>query len=161
MKILITGAPGTGKSEISKALGKALKYKVINDKIFCKKNKLGVEKTIDSSKEYVVNIKDLNQIIKLQIKENTIFDGHLWCELSKSNLKNFDYIFVLIAPVGVLKKRLKERKYTDLKIVENIFCQECEYFEDSFKNKGINFKIINVNNNLNNNLKKIMVNLKW
>jgi broad-specificity NMP kinase len=68
MNILITGVPGTGKSEISKELAKKLKLKVINDKEFAKKNNLGKEKKIDSSKEYVVNLKNLILVLKIKKK---------------------------------------------------------------------------------------------
>lgn len=161
MKILITGVPATGKSDISKALGKLHKHKVINDKEFSIKNNLGNYKTIDSSKEYIVDLKKLNSKFKEISKDNTIFEGHLWCELSKSNLKTFDKVIIIKAPKKLLIERQKKRKYPDIKIIENIFCQDVEYFENNLNSKGIDFIIVNVNNNLEDNLKKIMVKLKW
>lgn len=161
MNILITGVPATGKSEISKALGKLINHKVINDKNFCKKNNLGDYKVIDSSKEYVVNIKALNTLFKIENKENKIFEGHLWCELSKSNLKSFDYVFLLVASKKLLLERQKKRKYPDIKIIENIFCQDVKYLDDVFNKKEKEYITIKVTNDLESNLKKIMVKLKW
>ncbi len=160
MNILITGVPGTGKSEISKELAKKLKLKVINDKEFAKKNNLGKEKKIDSSKEYVVNLRKLNTCFKHK-KEDAIYEGHLWSELSKENLNSFDYIFILKASKKILLERQKKRKYPEIKIVENIFCQDVNYIPDLLKEKSTSFKIIKVDNNLKENLSKIMVKIKW
>jgi len=160
MNILITGVPGTGKSEISKELAKKLKLKVINDKAFAKKNNLGKEKKIDSSKEYVVNLKKLNTCFKNK-KEDAIYEGHLWSELSKENLNSFDYIFILKVSKKILLERQKKRKYPEIKIVENIFCQDINYIPELLKEKSISFKIIKVDNNLKENLSKIMVKIKW
>ena len=160
MNILITGVPGTGKTEIAKALAKAVKLKVINDKVFAKKNNLGREKIIDSSKEYVVDLKKFNAAFKNK-KQKAIYEGHLWSELSKDNLSSFDYIFVLKASKKLLIERQKKRKYPDIKIIENIFCQDTNYIPNMLDEKNSSFKIINVDNNLENNIKKIMVKIKW
>ena len=149
MNILITGVPGTGKSEISKALAKKLKLKVINDKEFSRKNNLGKEKTIDSSKEYVVDITKLNNYFKKTFKEKTIYEGHLWGELSSANLSRFDMVFVIVVSKKLLIERQKKRGYTDIKIIENVFCQDVKYIQNTLKVKNIPFKIIKANNNLN------------
>jgi len=153
MKILICGIPGSGKTEISKELSKQTKYKVINDKKYCQKNNLGRFE----EKEYVVDVKLLNNQFSKDIKQldNIIFEGHLWCELSKSNLKCFDKVLILTAPTKILRERLEERKYHLIKIEENIFCKENKYIENQLVNKNIKYITINTNNNLKENLKKV------
>ncbi len=156
MKILICGVPCVGKSEISKALGKEKKYKVINDKSFSKKNNLGNYEMVDDHKEYFVSLLKLNQSAKkeLKSKDNIIFDGHLWCELSNENLKLFDKIIILKAEPKIIRQRMEKRKYRLIKIEENLFCQENDYIPELLKKKKIKFTIINTTNNLEQNLKK-------
>lgn len=157
MKILIAGIPGVGKSEISKALGKQKKFKVINDKDYSIKNNLGYFEVADDYKEYFVNINDLNKCLLKELKstENIIFEGHLWCELSKSNLKYFDKILVLTEDKKIIKERLEKRKYRLVKIEENIFCQEHKYIPLIFDSKKIKYIKVKLNNNLKENTKKI------
>ncbi len=157
MKILISGIPGVGKSEISKELGKQKKYKVINDKDYCKKNNLGNFEVIESNKEYVVSIGALNKLISnyLKSKDNLIFEGHLWCELSKSNLKCFDKIILLTANKKLIYERLKKRGYGPVKIEENIFCQEHGYIPEIFDSKNIKYTKVKINDNIKDNIKKI------
>lgn len=157
MKILIAGIPGVGKSEISKALGKEKKFKVINDKDYSIKNNLGYFEVIDGYKEYFVGINALNKSVlkELKSKDDRIFEGHLWCELSKSNLKYFDKIILLIADKKLIQERLKKRKYSLLKIEENIFCQEQGYISEIFESKKIKYIKIKIGNNIKDNIKKI------
>jgi adenylate kinase len=157
MKILIAGIPGVGKSEISKALGKLKKFKVINDKDYSIKNNLGYFEVIDGYKEYFVGINALNKsVLKyLKSKDDIIFEGHLWCELSKNNLKYFDNIILLTADKKIIYKRLEKRGYRLVKIEENIFCQEQGYISEIFDSKKIKYTKIKIGNNLKNNLKKI------
>lgn len=157
MKILIAGIPGVGKSEISKALGKLKKFKVINDKDYSIKNNLGYFEVIDGYKEYFVGINALNKSVlkDLKSKEDMIFEGHLWCELSKSNLKYFDNIIVLTADKKLIYERLKKRDYRLVKIEENIFCQEHKYIPKEFDKKNKKYIMIKIGNNLTENVKKI------
>lgn len=157
MKILITGIPGVGKSEIAKALGKQKKYKVINDKEYSKKNYLGYFEIIEGEKEYFVSISDLNKSVlkDLKSKDNLIFEGHLWCELSKRNLKYFDKIILLTADKKLIYERLKKRRYGAVKIEENVFCQEHGYISGVFDSKDIKYTKVKVNNNLKDNVKKV------
>jgi len=158
ISIMITGVPGVGKSEIAKAIGTQFNQKIINDKIFCEKNNLG---THNSIKEYVVDIKKLNAYLKNGFKYNAIYEGHLWCELSKNNLHKFNKIIILKTSKKIIENRLKQRKYSEVKIFDNIFCQDTKYFEKTLTDKNISFKIINIHNNLKENTKKILEQLKW
>ena len=58
-------------------------------------------------------------------------------------------------------ERQKKRKYPDIKIIENIFCQDVKYLDDVFIMKEKEYITIKVTNDLESNLKKIMVKLKW
>jgi len=157
MKILISGIPGVGKSEISKALGKQKKFKVINDKDYSIKNNLGNYEFFDGHKEYFVCLSALNKAVlkELKSKEDIIFEGHLWCELKKSNLKYFDKIIILTADSKIIRKRLEKRKYSQIKIEENLFCQENKYIQEVFNKNNIKYSVIKLNENLKENIKKI------
>jgi len=157
MKILITGIPGVGKSEISKTLAKQKKFKVFNDKEYSIKNKLGNYEKADGIKEYFVELKKLNAYSRkdLSSKDNIIFEGHLWCELSKSNLKLFDKVIVLTADSKIIRQRLEKRKYRQIKIEENLFCQDNKYIPELLKKKSKKYIIIKTNNNIKQNIKKI------
>ncbi len=152
MYLLITGVPGTGKTTIAKELNK--KFIVVNDRNFCIEQKLGRE---NSSKEQEISIPDLSKatLNLINSKKNLIFEGHLWAELPKSILKKMDFVFVLVASKTAIRKRLKKRKYPELKIIENVFSQETRYIENLLEQKKVFFYKINVNNNLKANLEKI------
>lgn len=162
-RILITGVAGVGKSEISKKLSLFLGHSVINDKIFSIKNKTGYYKKEQDQKEYVVNLEKLNSSFSLFLKKERrplIFEGHLWCELSKHNLKKFDIIIILELNKKTLEKRLRSRKYSEIKILDNIFAQENNYIEKLFIEKNIAYKKIKVTSDLNKNILKIKSVLK-
>ncbi len=156
MFILITGIPGTGKTTIANELKKHNKrFEVVSDKEFCLTLNIGQ----DENKEQVVDIKELSKAFLEYLRENkkkhVIFEGHLWSELPKSLLKKMNFVFVLVASKTLVKKRLSEREYSQLKIIENIFCQETNYLEDLLNSKNIFFYKINVNDNVKANLSKI------
>jgi len=162
-RILITGVAGVGKSEISKQLSLILGHFVINDKLFSITHKTGYYKKEGAQKEYVVNIEKFENSFSLFLKKNKksfIFEGHLWCELSKHNLKKFDVVIILELNKKTLEKRLRERKYSEIKILDNIFAQENKYIEKLFVEKGIAYKNIKITSNLNKNILKIKSVLK-
>ncbi len=164
MYLLITGYPGTGKTTLSKILGKEYSYKVVNDKSFSLANKLG-EKD-NQEKEYIVDITKLNKefskFIRTHKNENLIFEGHLWPEMSKSNLMKFKRIVLLETDLKLLRRRYEERNYLPAKIEENLFCEETKYIETILKGKGVKYILIKTTNNEVKNLKelKLKLNLK-
>lgn len=159
MKILITGIPGSGKTLISQEIKKKypkLKFFIINDKDFSMSRKLGSFDKV--TKEYVVDIVKLNKETKFAFNKdfkNTIFEGHLWCELSKKTLMKFDYIFYLDVKEKLLRKRLVERKYDTVKIEENIMCLNTNYIQNMLSKIKIPFHSISVDDDLKLNLNKI------
>ncbi len=159
MFILITGVPGTGKSTLAEELKKKLykyKFSIINDKDFSKENKLGKE---CKDGEYEVGVVKLNKALSdylsKYVNKNIIFDGHLWCEVSKALLKKFTFVFLLESSETLLRKRMKERKYLPLKIEDNVFCQTTRYIPKLLKSKKIECNLIKVNDDIKLNIKKI------
>jgi adenylate kinase len=133
MLIVITGTPGAGKSTIAKAVGKALAWKVLNESEFCRKHKIG---RIDKeSKELVVPLKELGKKLKAEAKKhkNLIVEGHLLCEIKLPAR----LAFVLRASLKVLEERLWEKAYDELKILDNVFCEQTSYcLKKAVKNYG-------------------------
>ena len=157
MFFLITGYPGTGKSTLSSILGQEYSFKVITDKEFSKLNNLGKENK--KEKEYIVDITLLNQVFSKFIRknknENIIFEGHLWGEMSKSNLMQFKKIALLNTDSKLLRKRYEDRNYLPAKIEENLFCEETKYIETILKSKGIKYILINTITNEVKNIKEL------
>jgi len=117
--IIVSGTPGTGKTEIAKALAKKLNYKYIDVNKLIKENNLS--DGYDRKKK--CEIVDTEKLSKFLIdfikksKQNLVIDSHLahympakyinLCILTKCDLKE-------------LKKRLEKRKYSKAKIRENL-----------------------------------------
>jgi broad-specificity NMP kinase len=120
MKILVTGIPCSGKTYFSKKLSKKHKLKHFEEKDFVnsKNSKLSLDKVKD------VDLGQFSKVINKKLPKNFVLSGLLspYC-LSKYDF-DFDIIFVLMPETKILKERLKKRKYSDLKIIENLFVQE-------------------------------------
>lgn len=118
MIIVVTGSSGTGKTKIAKALAKRLKHKYldVNELI---KNKGLREKYLKRFDSYEVDIKKLNKVLVKLIKrsKNLVIDSHLSHYLPN---KYVDYCVVCKCDLRVLEKRLKIRKYSEVKIRENL-----------------------------------------
>jgi broad-specificity NMP kinase len=163
MHFLITGSVASGKSEIANEIKKKnpfQRFVIINDKEFSKKENLG---TLNKETgEYEVDIGLFSRKISslFNKKKNIIFEGHLFCEVSKLVLKKMDFVFVLIPKEKILRERMKTRGYNVLKIEENILCFKTNYFEEKLSSKNIDFIKIEVTNDLKLNFKKINKHLK-
>jgi len=157
MYVLITGTPGCGKSTLANLYGKRHPFKIINDKNYSKMNRLGTDDKRE--KEYVVDIALLNKsfsdFIKNNEGKNFVFEGHLWPEMSKVNLNLFDKIILLKTDCKILRARYEERGYSEVKIEENLLCEDSFYVENLFKKKGVKYIGIKVNSDLKTNFKEI------
>jgi len=130
--VLITGVPGVGKTTIAKELAKVLKYK------YCSEKSL-LEKTMYDNFLYQgsvvkdVDIKKFEAKAKKKVKHgNFVLDGILFPEI---NVK-YDVCIILYADEKVLRKRMKLRKYCDVKIEDNIFVQQSDYFSGRLENNA-------------------------
>lgn len=112
MKIIISGTPGTGKTEVSKILSDILGYKLIRINEFARDKDI----IIGTDKERRSDIIDENRLQKMSedIPDNTVIEGHLahYCKA--------DTAIILRTDPSVLKKRLKRRRWPKKKIRENI-----------------------------------------
>jgi broad-specificity NMP kinase len=158
MKIIITGPVASGKTTLSQEIKKKFNFQnflIINDKEFSQKHNLGQD--YKDGKEYEVDMSKFSKKASdlLNSKKNIIFEGHLFCDVSKLFLKKIDFIFLLKNSEKVLKERMKERNYDVLKIEENILCQKINYFQDKLFSKKIDFIEINLSNDLKLDVKKI------
>jgi adenylate kinase len=153
MKIMITGVPGSGKSTYAKLLTKELGIKSFNDKDFVV--------DADEIELYGSKVKDVD-IVKfekkarkeLKGKEEFILEGLLFPETEIE----VDLILILEPNEEELEKRMKEREYSDLKIAENIYCQETNYFYELLTGKIDKEKIhvIKMDKEIKDNMERIL-----
>lgn len=121
MKIVITGVPGTGKSEVAQRLANLLGLKKISlGELIDQKSAAEIE-----DGEKVVDIKKLQKIVEDYFigKDNYVVESHLACEV----VIPADYIFVLRTHPDELRKRLEKRGYDKKKIEENIEAELLDY----------------------------------
>lgn len=160
MIIIVTGTPGTGKTTLAKSLSKKLNARYLDVKKYFKIE--GVVKGYDKfRKTKLINIKLLSKLVQKDIitykKQNKslIIDSHLSHYL---NPKYVDFCIVTKCDIKKLSLRLKDRKYSDLKIKENI---ESEIFDICYEEaKSGKHNIIIVDTSQKINLNKILKNLK-
>lgn len=117
--IIVSGTPGTGKTELAKALAKKLNYNYVDVNKLIKENHLsdGYDnkrkcEIIDTGKL----AKFLVDIIK-NSKENLVIDSHLAHYLPS---KYIDLCIITKCGLKQLKKRLEKKGYNNEKIRENL-----------------------------------------
>ncbi len=142
MKILITGSPGVGKSNIAKELAKKLKMPVLNEKDFALKQ--GIGEWDHEENELVVPLEKLEKGLKKHMKgqKNAILEGHLLCEIGLP----VDIVMVIRVHPELLETRLELKKYSQQKIYDNVFCEGIDYCKKhAFKNYSEK-KIVEIKN---------------
>ncbi len=139
MNFVITGTPGCGKTTIANLLAKKLKLKVINEKDFALKNSIGF---FNEENELEIPTNEFEKKANLYLSKNkgVILEGHTLCEMK---LKVDKVILITIDPED-LEMRLIQRNYSDLKIMDNVFCEGIEYCKKKVSKNYANSKIIEI-----------------
>ena len=145
MKILcVTGTPGTGKTTLAKNLARKLNFLYLDVNEIISKYKMaeGYDK---KRKTKIVGIKKLNKFLINKIKiikkskkyAGIIIDSHLSHYLPR---KYVDFCIVTKCGIKEMNKRLKKKKFSRNKILENI---QAEIFDICYNEaKGRKHKII-------------------
>lgn len=117
MRIIITGTPGTGKSEIAREISKKTGLRLIDIK------KIALEKKLVGKNSEV----DLNRLSRalgfLKNEKDYVAEGHLACEIPLPA----DFVFVLRTHPLVLARRLAKRKYCKKKLDGNLMAEMLDY----------------------------------
>ncbi len=148
MIIAITGTPGAGKSTLAKELAEKTRstYLDVNELIEAESDfvleydELRETKVVDTDKLAM----KLKEIIEKHRSEGKglIIDSHLSHHVDKSFI---DLCIVLSCDISVLKQRLVERGYSDLKIKENL---EAESFDEILEEaREMGHDVLNINSN--------------
>lgn len=113
MKLLITGVPGTGKTLISKRLAELLNLNYINVGEFAKENfNFPIEED-----EIVIDEKEVEK--KLKELENIVIDSHIPFKADKA--------LILRCNPSILLERLRQRRYPEEKIKDNLLSEILDY----------------------------------
>lgn len=132
--IIVSGTPGTGKTELAKELAKQLRYKYIDANKVIDKNKL-IERYDENKDTNVVNEKKLAKALTKIIKKekDVVIDSHLSHYIIP---KYVDLCIITKCQLKTLKKRLEKKGFKKSKVRENM---DAEIF-DICLNEAIGLK---------------------
>ncbi len=121
MRIIITGTPGTGKSEVARALARKLDFPLFDIKRIVDERKIYEIR----KREKVVDIPRLKRTLSslLRARKYYVVEGHLACEMKLPA----DFVFVLRTHPKRLKERLSRRKYSRKKLHDNLLAEMLDY----------------------------------
>jgi len=129
MNILISGTPGTGKTEISDILGKKTGMKVIHVSDLVDEFSLGIDETRNSKE---VDEEKLSEY--LARFDGVIIETHLPVKINAKCI-------ILNCDISELRKRLKQRKWSDKKIEENL---QAEIFSECKDDLSEEYDVIEI-----------------
>ncbi|MDI6737697.1 MAG: adenylate kinase family protein [Nanoarchaeota archaeon] len=124
--IIVTGTPGTGKTELALEIARLLKYEYIDVNDVVKKEKLA--ESYDSKRK--TNVVDEARLSKALVKLiNAKKEAELVIDSHMSHCIPAKYVGLCIVTkcdLKILKKRLEKKGYSKDKIRENL---DCEIFD--------------------------------
>ncbi len=113
MLIALTGTPGVGKTTVSQIL-RDRGHSILDLNQIAEENDfmIGYDEERNSK---IIDVKELNNFVMEHFKDgDNIFEGHL------SHLLSVDMAIILRCDPLILKKRLKDKNWSEKKIKENM-----------------------------------------
>ncbi|PIN80138.1 kinase [Candidatus Woesearchaeota archaeon CG10_big_fil_rev_8_21_14_0_10_34_8] len=141
MAIIVTGTPGTGKTEVAKAIAKKMKMKYVNVNDVIKKHKL-IEEFDEERDTNVIDEEKLVEVLVEMIKKNDkiVIDSHMAHDVPSEYV---DRCVVTKCELKELKKRLEKRGYKPEKVRENLDSEIFDICLNEAKEKGHKLMIVN------------------
>ncbi|HSB47497.1 MAG TPA: AAA family ATPase [Candidatus Bilamarchaeum sp.] len=116
MRIILTGTPGTGKTEIAKQLARLLRARLVDIAQVARESGIVSRGQVD--------VRRLSGKLRfLKREKRFVAEGHLACEMKLPA----DFIFVLRCRPGTLTRRLKRRGYPRKKVGDNLTAEALDY----------------------------------
>ena len=112
MKIMVSGTPGTGKTEVSAILAEKLKYQLIKINDFAYDNDLIIGNDPKRG-SLLIDTLALESLVQ-KIKDDCVIEGHL------AHFLTAHVVFVLRTNPDTLTARLEKRNWLPDKINENV-----------------------------------------
>ena len=143
--IIVTGTPGTGKTVVAKRIAKQKHYAYLDVKTLIKNFKLN-KKYDRKRKTWLVDVDRLNKALvsvvaaaKIAKAKGIVIDSHLAHYLPK---RYVDLCIVTRTEPKKLYPRLKKRKYSKLKIDENMEAEIMQVILEEARSLKHNIKVV-------------------
>ncbi|MBI2208729.1 adenylate kinase family protein [Candidatus Woesearchaeota archaeon] len=160
--IIVTGTPGTGKTQLAKKLASKLNFDYIDVNKMIKKynisegyDKKRKTKIVDVAKLNKTLIREISNFKKDKKTKGIIIDSHLSHYLPE---KYVDLCIVTKCDLKALQERLKKRKYPKEKIRENLDAEIFDICSVEAREKGHNILVIDCTRSINiKNIIKVII----